>query len=556
MAQTLGSVAVGTVVKINENGATINYIVVNQGLPSAIYDASCDGTWVLRQDIAEKRAWDSGNSNVLESSDIQSYLNGTWINRYDTDIRNAIKQVKIPYRQGGGKDGVDESGSSGLYCRIFLLSSEEVGWNPQNSPNDGAMLSYFLYGTGSSAKQKRVATLNGSADTWWLRSPYTADTYRVWLIQGDGGNNFWSASTSCGVRPAFILPQDLLVKDNKVIIQPPPPSITVPSVAMQGRPIDVSWSSVEVADSYILQRKADSGEWTQVYAGNDLTYTDTAGSWTTVQYQVCGVFGGTNGAFAQSDPISIIPASALVISGSDGDLGTVTSDISYNVTSDTGNQISLTRTVNGALVASMTVNSGFSYNIPVMDLPTGTGTIVITATVQASSGLVTTTRTWTYTKAAQTFPSEGGIASLSYGTQPIFPQTLAEAVKTIGGPWGGNMSEALDKLAPLMISGARIATGSYTGTGTFGENNQNTLTSPFEPKIVTIVNALNNYERAIFLYKGMGLVTNSTNNGGVAISIYGNSATYNQNTISWYNVNAPVYQMNSEGVEYVFCIIG
>ena len=68
----LGTKSVGSIVKLKENGAAVNYIVVHQGKPSSSYDSSCDGTWLLRQDIAENRAWDSGNSNVLESSDIHS----------------------------------------------------------------------------------------------------------------------------------------------------------------------------------------------------------------------------------------------------------------------------------------------------------------------------------------------------------------------------------------------------------------------------------------------------------------------------------------------------
>ena len=122
----LGTKSVGSIVKLKENGAAVNYIVVHQGRPSSSYDTSCDGTWLLRQDIAENRVWDSGNSNVLESSDIHSYLNNTWINRYDSDIRNAIKQVRIPYRQNGGSGGTDRTGSNGLQCRIFLLSGREV----------------------------------------------------------------------------------------------------------------------------------------------------------------------------------------------------------------------------------------------------------------------------------------------------------------------------------------------------------------------------------------------------------------------------------------------
>lgn len=204
-----GDIDVGATVKINENGQQVEHIVVHQGLPSDIYDASCEGTWCLRKDIAENRVWDSGNSNVLETSDIQAYLNGDWMNRYDPDVTEAIKQVKIPYRQGGGTGGTDQSGANGLSCKIFLLSGKEVGWDSSDNqyfPNDGAKLSYFLDGNGSSANQKRVATLNGSATFWWLRSPYAGHTNVVWGVYSNGGCDYWGANISCGVRPTLILP--------------------------------------------------------------------------------------------------------------------------------------------------------------------------------------------------------------------------------------------------------------------------------------------------------------------------------------------------------------
>lgn len=204
-----GDIDVGATVKINENGQAVDYLVVHQGLPSDIYDSSCEGTWCLRKDIAENRVWDSGNSNVLETSDIQAYLNSDWMNRYDPDVAEAIKQVKIPYRQGGGSGGTDRNGDNGLSCKIFLLSGKEVGWDSRDNqyfPNDGAKLSYFLDGIGSSANSKRVATLNGSATTWWLRSPYARNTYRVWHVVSSGNYDIWDASSSYGVRPTLILP--------------------------------------------------------------------------------------------------------------------------------------------------------------------------------------------------------------------------------------------------------------------------------------------------------------------------------------------------------------
>ena len=204
-----GDIDVGATVKINENGQAVEHIVVHQGLPSDIYDASCEGTWCLRKDIAENRVWDSGNSNVLETSDIQVYLNGDWMNRYDPDVTEAIKQVKIPYRQNGGSSGTDRNGANGLSCKIFLLSGKEVGWDSSDNqyfPNDGAKLSYFLDGTSSSANQKRVATQNGSATGWWLRSPRTSGRVHVWFCSSNGQYNSWGADDSYGVRPCIILP--------------------------------------------------------------------------------------------------------------------------------------------------------------------------------------------------------------------------------------------------------------------------------------------------------------------------------------------------------------
>lgn len=316
----LGTKSVGSIVKLKENGAAVNYIVVHQGKPSSSYDSSCDGTWLLRQDIAENRAWDSGNSNVLESSDIHSYLNNTWINRYDTDIRNAIKQVKIPYRQNGGSGGTDRNGANGLSCKIFLLSGKEVGWDSSDNqyfPNDGAKLAYFLSGNDSSAQQKRVAKLNGSATFWWLRSPNTHNTNDVWLVLSDGNYSSWYASVSYGVRPALVLPSTLLVSDDGSITTntapTTPPSITIPSSISGGSTITVSWGASTDAEGnlegYIVEKSIDGGsEWSQIYQGSALSTTNTVAFGTpTVMYRVKAYDSeGLESGYKTSNQVTVI----------------------------------------------------------------------------------------------------------------------------------------------------------------------------------------------------------------------------------------------------------
>ena len=212
----LSTLDVGQSVFANVNGKKTKFLVVHQGKPSSMYDASCNGTWLLMKDIYENRAWHSSNVNKYESSNIHSYLNSTFLNLFDSNIRDAIKQVKLPYRKGGGSGGTDQSGANGLSAKIFLLSGYEVGFTTSNNryfPIDGAKLSYFESGNGTSANNKRIAKLNGSAAYWWFRSPYTGTTLSVWRAYPHGDYGYSDASYSYGIRPALILPSDALVDD-------------------------------------------------------------------------------------------------------------------------------------------------------------------------------------------------------------------------------------------------------------------------------------------------------------------------------------------------------
>ena len=213
----MSDLEIGQTIKLNLNGTPWDWLVVHQGLPSSLYDESCDGTWLLLKNIYERRKWYNFFVNKLESSAIHSYLNGDFQNLFDSNIKGAIKQVKIPYRKNGGSGGTDQSGANGLPAKIFLLSSYEAGWmisDYKYFPVDGAKLSYFESGTGTSANNKRIAKLNGSITEWWLRSPKTNSNSGVVYIDTNGYYGTDDANQSHGIRPAIILPSDMLVTDD------------------------------------------------------------------------------------------------------------------------------------------------------------------------------------------------------------------------------------------------------------------------------------------------------------------------------------------------------
>lgn len=213
----MSDLEIGQTIKLNVNGTPWDWLVVHQGLPSAIYDASCDGTWLLMKDIYEELGWNSTNVNDYANSTIQSYLNGNFLNLFDGNVKDAVKQVKIPYRAGSGYNKTVTSGANGLPAKIFLLSSTEVnlvhGYEPTN---EGACLSYFSGTTQNGADTKRVAYLNGSATRWWLRSPFcfpSSGSERALSVNSNGDWADLGCSYSYGIRPALILPSDFIVSE-------------------------------------------------------------------------------------------------------------------------------------------------------------------------------------------------------------------------------------------------------------------------------------------------------------------------------------------------------
>lgn len=216
---------VGSTVKLMENGAAVEYLVVNQGIPenSSLYDASCDGTWLLRKYIHSERQWNTSNVNKYESSAINTWLNGEFFNALGSAEQAAIKQVKIPYRKGGGDGGSNQSGANGLLCKVFLLGGYELGWTTSDSsyfPVDGAKLDYFESGTGTSPNKKRISYLNnGSVRSWWLRSPHANATTQACRVTDEGDYATSTTSGSWGIRPALVLPSNALFDETTMLLK-------------------------------------------------------------------------------------------------------------------------------------------------------------------------------------------------------------------------------------------------------------------------------------------------------------------------------------------------
>ena len=205
---TIGTKAVGSIVKLTVGGTLRNFIIVHQGKPSSMYDESCNGTWLLMEEAHQRQKFHSVATNDYALSDANKYLNGSFLSLLDAGIVKSIRWAKIPYRPGDGRDQTVASGGSGLPVRVFLLSVNEVAGIVHQAARDGAQLAYFSGLSSPNAKFK--ATLDKARVNWWTRTPDCnpyGQTNEVCCISADGAAFTSIANTyetSFALRPAQI----------------------------------------------------------------------------------------------------------------------------------------------------------------------------------------------------------------------------------------------------------------------------------------------------------------------------------------------------------------
>ena len=494
---TLSSKAIGSTIKLKVNGSAKDFIVVHQGKPSSVYDDSCNGTWLLMKDIYENRQWHSSNTNDYANSTIHSYLNSTFLNLFESNIKKAIKQVKLPYRKGSGTSTTVTSGSNGLSAKIFLLSATETSFNFSSyiPSGEGAELAYFKGCADNSADSKRVAYLNGSATDWWLRSPGCSYSGSALYVGFGGGWNGYYCSYSYGIRPALILPSTLLVSDDGTVstntAPSTPGSISVPSSIMGGTNISISWAKSSDAESnlagYKVERSTNGGSsWSQIYQGTATSTTNNVAFGTTsVMYRVKAYdTEGLESGWRTSSQVTVVnnnaPSAPPSIAVPNDVKGGSTLVISWTAASDSDGNLSgyiLERSTDGgsaytqvykgnALTYTDTITKGWStvmYRVKAYD------------SYNAQSGYTTSTKRTVDNNTAPTITtsSAANLGTKSSGFTISYSVDDKDAGDTL------TVTEKLDGTTKRTYTATRKTTNSFAVTGEYFQkitNGSHTMT--------------------------------------------------------------------------------
>ena len=196
---TLGNKSVGSIVKLKENGVLVDFYVAKHDYENGLNGSG--RTLVVRKDCYDTRQWHTSNVNAYATSAIDTWLNSTYKNLLDADIRGVIGTTKIKYTPGNGNTTVGT-----LERAIFLLSVTELGRSASYANTEGTALSI--------ASSLQIAYLNGSAVVQWTRSPGTNNTNLAYDLSTNGNVYYSHCNYTYGSRPAFTLPSTLSVSDD------------------------------------------------------------------------------------------------------------------------------------------------------------------------------------------------------------------------------------------------------------------------------------------------------------------------------------------------------
>lgn len=160
------------------------------GIEWVVLDVRDNRALIITKNITERKKYNNTIERVTwETCTLRSYLNGEWYNRTFSSYEKS--RIETTYVVNSNNPQYGTYGGNNTYDKVFLLSIDE-------------MLTYFP------SKESMIASYNGEAGWWWLRSPGYSGTYAACIFR-TGGVDYGGGDSKIGsnvdnngrVRPAM-----------------------------------------------------------------------------------------------------------------------------------------------------------------------------------------------------------------------------------------------------------------------------------------------------------------------------------------------------------------
>lgn len=470
-------------------------------------------------------------------------------------------------------DYLDPKGFSYFSVGKGSLVSDVSGTSQSSYPSDGVQGSYWYTYQGSDNIDPSAcsipSTINGGTAITITVTPGSGKVYGgtvSYQYQVKLGSGAWTtiATTSATTR-SYTVPygtasiqvrvraQDNIgftsttyVTSSSVTVinnQPPtaPGSINVTGV-VAGQQATITLTAATDPDgtiaSYVYERSVDGSAWQQIANVNSLTQTDTiSADWGTVAYRACAVDDdGASGPYVTSST-TVVNSGWVIISGPAADMGSQPKPFTFAITpsisgTTTSEQITVDVTLDGNSIYNEAVAPGTEIELEIDTRLMRTGDHAISVSATCASFLPAANE-YSFSVPVITIPDGGRMDQLEGPDgEVIFPVTIARAV-------AGLENVGVE---------SKVHPGAYTGSGTYGSGNPNSLALEFEPKLV-IIQGTSGRMAVLIKPSGVGISIGASNSTTLNV-------TWDGESVSWYNGVNAANQMNTNNETYSYTAFG
>ena len=177
------------------NGASYQVDIIGKNHDTYTAGGKAPLTFQLHDCYADTKAMNSSNTNsggwtscAMRSTHLPAILA-----LMPTEAKNGIREVNKLTSAGSQSSTINTTAD-----KLFLLSEVEVfGSTRYSAAGEGTQYDYYKAGN------SKVKNQNGSAASWWERSPYANYSTRFCLVNGNGGANYITASDARCVAFGF-----------------------------------------------------------------------------------------------------------------------------------------------------------------------------------------------------------------------------------------------------------------------------------------------------------------------------------------------------------------
>lgn len=177
------------------NGASYQVDIIGKNHDTYASGGKAPLTFQLHDCYADTKAMNSSNTNsggwtscAMRSTHLPAILA-----LMPTEVRSGIREVNKLTSAGSQSSTINTTAD-----KLFLLSEVEIfGSTSHSAAGEGTQYDYYKAGN------SKVKNRNGSAASWWERSPYASYSTRFCLVNGNGGANYITASDARCVAFGF-----------------------------------------------------------------------------------------------------------------------------------------------------------------------------------------------------------------------------------------------------------------------------------------------------------------------------------------------------------------